>query len=168
MVPERVYAMRCGAQPRISSLVTGWRRVFPNVNLLGAPKAARGSRPYHHWTLKIVILAAVPPGVVTLIFPVFARFGTVAVMSVSLFTVNVVAFTPPNVTLVACVKLSPSMLTTVPTGPFAGEKLRISGRTRNSTLLVKMPAGTTTRSGPVVAPTGTVAVISVFVIRRIA
>ena len=50
-------------------------------------------------TVKSVALAAVPPVVVTVIFPVTAPAGTVAVTSVSEITANVVAFTPPNVTL---------------------------------------------------------------------
>jgi hypothetical protein len=52
-------------------------------------------------TVKLVALVAFPPGVVTLILPVFAPLGTFTVTCVSEFTVNVVALTPPNVTAVA-------------------------------------------------------------------
>jgi len=61
----------------------------------------------------------VPPGAVTLIFPVFASNGTVAVICVHEFTVKLVALTPPKVTLVAPVKLSPVITTFVLTGPLA-------------------------------------------------
>jgi hypothetical protein len=54
----------------------------------------------HAVTVKLVALAALPPGVVIAIFPVFAPVGTVAVTCVSEFTVKLVAFTPPNVTFV--------------------------------------------------------------------
>jgi hypothetical protein len=50
-------------------------------------------------TVKTVELVAVPPGVVTAIFPVMAPIGTVAVTCISEFTVKVVAATPPKVTL---------------------------------------------------------------------
>jgi len=75
--------------------------------------------------------------------------------------VKLVAFTPPKVTLVAPVKLSPVITTLVPTGPLAGEKLEIVGVTRNFTLLVNMPLGVVTLTLPVVAPLGTVVVIAV-------
>lgn len=71
-------------------------------------------------------LAVVPPGVVITIFPVFAPVGTSAVTCVSEFTVNVVAFTPPKVTLEACARLTPVMVTGVPTGPLVGVKVLIA------------------------------------------
>jgi len=49
-------------------------------------------------TVKIPKLFAVPPAVVIPILPVLAPLGTVASTSVSDFTVNMVAFTPPKVT----------------------------------------------------------------------
>jgi hypothetical protein len=48
--------------------------------------------------LKLAPLEAVPPAVVIVIFPANAPGGTVAVTSVSEFTVNCVAATPSNVT----------------------------------------------------------------------
>src|SRR5579872_4309743 len=68
-------------------------------------------------TVKTPELIAVPPGVVIAILPVFAPEGTLAVTSVSEFTTTVVALTPPNVTLLVCVRLTPVIVTGVPTFP---------------------------------------------------
>ena len=102
-----------------------------------------------------------PPGVVTPIVPVTAPDGTVAVTCVSEFTVNVVAANPPNVTCVVCERLTPLMATTVPTGPWSGLKPWILGGTRKLVLLVSVPPGVVTRTGPVRAPAGTLVVICV-------
>ena len=110
-------------------------------------------------TVKAVALVAVPPGVVTAIFPVTAPVGTVAVTCVSEFTVGAIASTPPKVTFVVCARLTPVMVTTVPTGPLGGVKLVICGVTRKITLLESVPEGVTTLTVPVVAPAGTVVVI---------
>ena len=109
-------------------------------------------------TLKLVALDPVPPEVVTLILPVTAPVGTVAVICVSETTENDVALTPPNVTLVVPFKLFPVIVTSVPTGPLAGEKLKIEGMIRNFRLLVRVPVGVVTVMDPVVAAAGTVAV----------
>lgn len=111
-------------------------------------------------TVKAPELLTVPPGVVTAIFPVIAPMGTVAVSCVSEFTVKVVAATPPKVTLVVCLRLTPVIVTTVPTGLLVGLKLVICGITRKITLLVNVPLGVTTVTLPVVASVGTVVVIS--------
>ena len=102
------------------------------------------------------------PGVVTLILPVFAPNGTVAVIRVYESTLKLVALTPPKVTVVAPVKLSPLMMTLVSTGPLVGEKLAIVGITRKGTSLKSIPPGVVTLTLPVVAPAGTIVVISVF------
>jgi hypothetical protein len=73
---------------------------------------------------------------------------------------KLVALTPPKVTRVAFVRLSPVITTLVPTGPLVGSKLEIVGVTRKATLLVSVPCGVTTLTLPVVAPVGTVVVIS--------
>ena len=78
-------------------------------------------------TVKLLALVAVPPTVVTLIVPLVALDGTVAVICVAEFTVNVVALVPLKLTAVAPVKLAPVIVTLVPTGPLAGEKLVIEG-----------------------------------------
>ena len=94
-------------------------------------------------------LVAVPPGVVTVIFPVLAPLGTVAVTLVLEFTVKLVAFTPPKVTLVVCFRLTPVIVTEVPTGPLVGEKAVICGMTRNILLLTKVRLGVVTATKPV-------------------
>jgi hypothetical protein len=115
-------------------------------------------------TVNFVPLATVPPGVVTEILPVVAPAGTVAVIFVSVLTVNV-ADVPPNLTAVAPVKFAPLIVTDVPTGPLVGEKDVIVGAaplfTVNFVPLVSVPEGVVTEIFPVVAPGGTVAVIFV-------
>ena len=64
----------------------------------------------------------------TLILPVTAPLGTVALMVVAEFTVKV-AFTPPNVTLLVPVNPLPLMVTCVPTGPLVGWKPLSTGMT---------------------------------------
>jgi hypothetical protein len=68
-----------------------------------------------------------------------------------------------NFTAVTPVKLVPVIVTELPTGPLAGEKDVIVGATKTVKLelLVPVPLGPMTAIGPVVAPTGTVAVICV-------
>ena len=73
-------------------------------------------------TVNFVLLVAVPPFVVTPIFPVAAPEGTMAVICVSEFTVKLAA-TLPNFTLVAWVRLTTVMTTGVPAVPCGGEKL---------------------------------------------
>ncbi len=73
-------------------------------------------------TVKSVALVTVPPGVVTVILPVIAPEGTIAVIWFAELTVNVVANTLLNVTDVASAKFVPVMTTLVPTGPLVGEK----------------------------------------------
>jgi len=115
--------------------------------------------PNYGVTVKDVALVAVPPGAVTPIFPVFAPVGTVAVIWLLFFTVNVLAF-PPNVTPLASVNPLSVIVTAVPTLPLVGLKPRIVGRhhTRNVRLLLSVPPGVVTFTNPVVAPEGTVAV----------
>jgi len=76
--------------------------------------------------------------------PVFAPVGTVASTSVCEITVKAVALTPPKMTLLVCLRLTPVMVTTVPTGPLVGVKLLICGVTRKTTLLLSVPLGVTT------------------------
>jgi hypothetical protein len=108
--------------------------------------------------VKLLGLNAVPPGVVTLIGPVVAPAGAVACIVVSEVTVKLAAL-PLNVTAVAPVKLVPLIVTLVPTRPFVGVKLVMigAGITMKSFVLDAVPPGVVTLSGPVVAPTGTVA-----------
>src|SRR5206468_562465 len=109
-------------------------------------------------TVNELELVAVPPGAVTLRGPEVAPAGTVAWIAVAEVTVKL-ALVPLNATAVAPVKLVPLIVTLVPTGPLVGEKLAIVGAltTVNEPVLVAVPAGVVTLSGPEVAPAGTVA-----------
>jgi hypothetical protein len=119
-------------------------------------------------TSKLLSLVAVPPGVVTRIFPSVAPEGTVAVILVEEFTVND-ADTLLNVTEVvvkpAPLKFDPLMVTDVPMGPEVGENELMVGAagavTSKLVALVPVPPGVVTRIFPSVAPEGTVAVILV-------
>ena len=70
-------------------------------------------------TVKSPKLESEPERLPTAIFPVVASLGTTAVMRSSLTKVNCAAW-PLNVTEVAPVKLFPSIVTVVPTGPLRG------------------------------------------------
>jgi len=113
--------------------------------------------------VKLAELVPVPPAVVTLILPVTAPTGTVAVIWVAELTVKLVAATPPNFTEVAPVKPVPWIVTEVPTGPLVGVKDVIVGAvvTVKSDALVAVPPGVVTVILPVTAPVGTVAVTRV-------
>ena len=118
-------------------------------------------------TAKFVELrTALFPGVVTEILPVVAPAGTVAVIEVDETTVKPAA-EPLKSTLVAPVKLVPVIVTTVvPAGPLGGEKPEMVGGGGGMTvkfveLRTGLFPGVVTEIGPVVAPTGTVAVIEV-------
>jgi hypothetical protein len=76
-------------------------------------------------TTKSFALVAVPPGVVTVMGPVVAPAGTVAVICVFEFTVKL-AEVPLNVTAVAPVKPVPVIATEVPTGDAAGTTLKLT------------------------------------------
>src|SRR5438067_13283958 len=108
-------------------------------------------------TVKLLLLVAVPSGVVTLSGPVVAPAGTVAEICVDGLTVEE-ALGPLNLTDVAPVKFVPVIVTLVPTGPLVGAKLVMVGGfvTVNEPVLVAVPPGVVTLSGPVVAPAGTV------------
>jgi hypothetical protein len=124
-------------------------------------------------TVKFAVLVAVPPGVVTLILPVVAPVGTVAVICVAEFTVNDVAVVVLNFTelvvklapLIVPLKFVPVIVTDVPTGPKVGVNELIvgagTGVTVKLVVLVFCPAAVYTWIGPVVAPTGTTAVAPV-------
>src|SRR5204863_526112 len=99
---------------------------------------------------------------VTLIGPLVAPAGTVAVIAVAELTVKL-ALVPLNSTAEAPVKLVPLMITLVPTGPLPGVKLVIVGgliAVNLLSLLAALPV-LVTLIGPLVAPAGTVAVIAV-------
>ena len=114
-------------------------------------------------TLKLVRLVARPEGVVSVICPVVAPFGTVAV-TFPLFTNVKLAEVPLNFTEFTPVKLVPWMVTLEPTCPLDGLKLEIVGALPGSVTmklppLWVVPCGVPTTIGPVVAPLGTLTVI---------
>ena len=78
-------------------------------------------------TVKLVLLVAVPPGVVTVIAPVVAPIGTVAVIDVELEALKPDAAVPLNFTDVAEPRFVPVIVTLVPTGPDPGVKELIDG-----------------------------------------
>ena len=71
-------------------------------------------------------LVAVPYGVTTVIGPVGGARGTVVLICVALFTLNVAA-TPLKPTLLAPPKALPLKVTLLPTGPEVGSKLESLG-----------------------------------------
>ena len=102
----------------------------PPNKVLRNRKAARERRLHivlandHCVTVKTPVLQVLPPAAVIAMGPVFAPLGTVAVACVSEFTVKL-ALTPLKCTFVVCVRLTPVMVTGVPTGPLVGLKLKI-------------------------------------------
>src|SRR5439155_14953116 len=114
-------------------------------------------------TVKVLVLVAAPPDVFTLSRPVVAPLFPYASLFRSDVTVKVVALVPLKLTAVTPVKFVPLMVTFAPTGPLAGEKLVMvgGGMTVKLVVLVPVPADVVTLSGPVVAPAGTVAWITV-------
>jgi hypothetical protein len=112
-------------------------------------------------TVKLDPLIAITAAVVSVIFPVVAPIGTVAVTLPS-FTNAKTAEVPLNRTLVAPVKWSPLTVTVAPIAPLEGEKLLMVGALLELTVkfavLVAVPDVVVSWIFPVVAPEGTVAV----------
>jgi hypothetical protein len=105
-------------------------------------------------------LGAGPPGAVTVITPVVAPAGTVAVILVFEFTTNAVAAVPLKLTAVLPVKPLPLIVTEVPTGPLAGEnEVTLAGGATVNVPLVAVPPGVVTLTVPLTAPVGTVVLI---------
>lgn len=72
-------------------------------------------------------LSFTPPGVATVMGPVSAPVGTVAVMRLEVVAEKETAATPPKATERAPVKFAPLIDTTVPGGPDTGEKSLTTG-----------------------------------------
>ena len=93
---------------------------------------------------------------------VVAPLGTVAMISMSELTSNA-AGAPSNFTDEVPVYPTPVIVTVVPAGPLDGSnKTTVGGGdgvTTKSTALAPVPSASATDTGPVVAPTGTIAVI---------
>lgn len=101
---------------------------------------------------------ATPPAVVAVIDPLVAPEGTVAFREVDEITVKEAAL-PLNFTELTPVKLVPVIVTLAPAEPLVGEKSVIVGATPKLLALVNVVVAVVTVMRPVVAPTGTVAVI---------
>src|SRR5438445_6941982 len=92
-----------------------------------------------------------------LIGPVVAPAGTTAVSWPKETPLMLVAVTPwKRTTGVPTLKLAPVMVTLLPIGPAPGKKPKMVGGTTKLLVVVKEPAGVLTRTGPVLAPMGTV------------
>src|SRR5436190_933670 len=74
-------------------------------------------------TVKLVVLVPDPPGLVTVILPVMAVVGTVALMELQETTTGAPADTPPKLTSVTESRAVPLMVTSVPVVPLLGVKL---------------------------------------------
>ena len=73
---------------------------------------------------------------VTLMLPLTAPVGTIAVILLALTTLNVVASTPPKLTAVAPVNPEPVMVTVVPEAALVGVKEAIVGVKDTSRILL--------------------------------
>jgi hypothetical protein len=76
--------------------------------------------------VKLVVLTAEPPVLVTVIFPVVAPVGTVATIEVADLTLNV-AVVPLNFTAFVPTKFLPVTVTLIPTFPLVGDNRVITG-----------------------------------------
>jgi hypothetical protein len=127
--------------------------LVPAAPLAGVKLVIRGA------TVKLFALVAVPPTVVTVIGPVVAFAGTLAVIWVLESTWNTVAELPLNFTDEAPVKVVPAIVTGVPMTPLVGVTFVMAGLTVTFPVLMPVPAAVVTLILPVVAAAGTLAVI---------
>ena len=132
-------------------------RGVPAPPIVGLKEVMVGAGRY----VNVLLLVAVPPGVVIVIVPV-APFPTVALAEVLLMTVKDVAGVPPKATAVTPVKLAPVIVTTVPVPPLVGVNEVMVGAmvTVKVLLLFAVPPGVVTEMAPVV-PLPSVALIDV-------
>jgi hypothetical protein len=113
-------------------------------------------------TVKLEALVNVSPLDSTVMFPVLAPAGTVAVIEFASEDV-IDAVAVPNLTIGLPSKSAPVITTVAPTAPLAGLKFESSGVSSTVKLLRLVPVSTPTVTEivPVVAPVGTVVVILV-------
>ena len=115
--------------------------------------------------VNVAALVAVPPAVVTVIFPVVVPVATIAVICVALTTLKEAASVPLNFTAVASVKFVPLIVTWVFAPALLGvNEVMVGGNTTvNGVALTADPPGVTMviGPGPVLVPAATVAVIVV-------
>ena len=109
------------------------------------------------------VLVAVPPGVVTEVFPFVADDGTTAVTLVALTGVKLAGARSLKLTAVAPVRFVPVMVTVAPALAANGVKLVIvgAGITVKSVELDAVPPAVVTEIGPVTSAAATTAVILV-------
>lgn len=144
---------------RFVPLITTWVPTGPLVGekdpIVGDPLGV---------TVKLLALVADPFPLVTVMVPVVADGGTVAVIWLDVFTTKL-AFDPLKTTDLVPAKFVPEMVTLVPEGPLVGENDVIVGDPADVTVksleLVAVPVAVMTDIGPVDAPGGTTAVIRV-------
>jgi hypothetical protein len=135
--------------------------VVPIVPLAGVNELTCGV------TVKLVADAVEPKELVSVIGPLVAPLGTLALNCVSEMAHIVVAGVPLKLTAVVPVKFVPVRVTVQPVDPLVGENELIVGAPPDSTVngvplkLQPVPQGAVTLSEPVEAPPGTVAVICV-------
>lgn len=134
------------------------RRSLRAKILRGRARHARTS----YVTVKLVGLVTLPVGklalpFVTVMGPVVAPAGTVALSCVEDTKATVVACVPLNFTTEWLLKPTPLICTTVPTGPLPGLKPVIDSVGVKLEALVPVPAGVVTEIVPVTAPFGTFA-----------
>ena len=135
--------------------------VVPIVPLAGV------NEPMCGLMVKLAADAAEPKELVSVIGPLAAPLGTLALNCVSEMAHIVVAGVPLKLTAVVPVKFVPVSVTVQPVDPLVGEKLLIVGAPPDSTVngvplkLQPVPQGAVTLSEPVEAPPGAVAVICV-------
>lgn len=102
-------------------------------------------------------LVAVPAAVVTVILPLVAVAGTLAVIDVSSTTLKLAAVTPLNFTASAPVNCVPVTVIVSPATPLVGLNELMAGAviTVKLVALVAVPKELVTVIGPVLATTGT-------------
>ena len=103
-----------------------------------AASAIRPDTTRDEGTTKFAALVAVPLGVVTVIGPVVAPFGTVATICVVEFTTKVAAV-PLKLTALGVMKFVPSIVTTVPAAPLVGLNEEIVGVASAVPFIVNTP-----------------------------
>src|SRR5689334_25216305 len=135
------------AMPKPSPLIEMLRPTGPSV---GENPLTSGS------TSSVLVVTALPSGVVTVTLPLVSPAGTAAVMAKSESTLNA-ATVDPNFTPVVLVKPEPATVTKSPAKACSGVTPVTLGKTPKAVALCVVPAGTVTLMKPEVAPAGTVA-----------
>lgn len=128
----------------------------PKVPLVGVNDVICGCLA----SMKLKGLVPVPSAVVTTTRVSLVMLGTVATICVAL-ELTTTAFNVPKRTCVGLASEVPRIVTFCPGMPVPGWKPVILGATLKIIALVTVALGVTTVTGPVVAPTGTVAMMEV-------